>query len=164
MAKAKSAVPEGYYTVTPVLTFENAAAAIDWYQKGLGAEEISRTVGPDGRIMHAEIRIGGSRLMLHDAMGAAGRSPKAFGGSPISLWLFVEDCDALYNRAIAAGATAGTGPMGQLQDQFWGDRAGMVNDPHGYTWTIASRKEDLTPQEIDARMKTWMQQFAAAQA
>src|SRR5438105_15108240 len=103
MAKARKAVPEGHYTVTPQLTLDNAAQAIDWYKKGLGAEEVARAVGPDGKIMHAEIRVGNSLIMLNDAMMGA-KGPKALGGSPISLWVYVEDCDALFNRAVAAGA------------------------------------------------------------
>ena len=103
MAKAKHAVPEGHYTVTPQLTLGNASEAIEWYKKALGAEELGRAVGPDGKIMHAEIRIGDSRIMLNDEMGG-GRSPRTIGGSPASLWIYVEDCDALFNRAVAAGA------------------------------------------------------------
>ena len=109
MAKAKSAVPEGHHTVTPQLTLDNAAQAIDWYKKALGAEEVSRAVGPDGKILHAEMRIGDSRIMLNDAM-MGGKGPKALGGSPASLWIYVEDCDALFNRAVAAGAQAPAGP------------------------------------------------------
>ena len=151
MAKAKSAVPAGHHTVTPHLIFDNAAQAIEWYKKGLGAEETARAVGPDGKILHAEIRVGDSLIMLNDAMMGA-KGPKALGGSPASLWLYVEDCDALFKRAVAAGGQVPPGPMGQMQDQFWGDRAGAVVDPEGYTWWIASRKEDLTPDEIQKRM------------
>jgi uncharacterized glyoxalase superfamily protein PhnB len=159
MAKAKKAVPEGYHTVTPALTLDNAAQAIDWYKKALGAEEMSRAVGPDGKIMHAEIRIGDSRIMLHDAMMGA-KGPKAIGGSPAALWIYVEDADALFNRALAAGGQTVPGPMGSMADQFWGDRCGMFTDPHGYSWTIATHKEDLTPQEIQQRQEAWMKQFA----
>src|SRR3954454_5430652 len=101
MAKAKSAVPEGFHTVTPQLTLDNAAQAIDWYKKALGAEETSRATGPDGKIMHAEIRIGDSLLMVNDAM-MGGKGPIALGGSPASLWLYVADCDSLFNRAVSA--------------------------------------------------------------
>jgi PhnB protein len=163
MAKAKSAVPEGHHTVTPQLTLDNAAQAIEWYKKGLGAEEVTRAVGPDGKIMHAEIRVGDSRIMLNDAM-MGGKGPKALGGSPASLWIYVEDCDALFNRAVAAGAQVAAGPMGQMQDQFWGDRTGTVSDPHGYTWTIATHKEDLTPEEMNQRQEAWMKSFAAQPA
>src|SRR5712692_5887622 len=162
MAKAQKAVPEGFHTVTPQLTLDNAAQAIDWYKKALGAEEVARAVGPDGKIMHAEVRIGDSLIMLNDAMGG-GKGPKAIGGSPASLWIYVEDCDALFKRAVAAGAQVPPGPMGQLADQFWGDRAGTVTDPHGFVWTIATRKEDLTPEVIRQRMDEFMKSFAAAQ-
>ena len=158
MSKAKKAVPEGHHTVTPQLTLDNAAQAIDWYKKALGAEELSRATGPDGKIMHAEIQIGDSRIMLNDPMGGS-KGPKAIGGSPASLWLYVEDCDALYNRAIAAGAQT-FGPMGKMADQFWGDRCGTVSDPHGYLWTIATHKEDLSPQEMKQRQDEFFKQFA----
>ena len=159
MAKAKSAVPEGFHTVTPHLILDNAAQAIDWYKKALGAEELSRAVGPDGKIMHADLRIGNSHIMLNDAMGG-GKGPKAIGGSPASLWIYVEDCDALFNRAVAAGAQGAGGPMGQMADQFWGDRCGTLDDPHGYSWTIATHKEDLTPQEMEKRQAEFFKQFA----
>ena len=162
MTKAKKAVPEGHHTVTPHMILDNAAQAIDWYKKALGAEEVARAVGPDGKIMHAEIRVGDSLIMLNDEMGG-GRSAKAIGVSPISLWIYVENCDAVFNRAVAAGAKVSPGPMGQMADQFWGDRAGTFTDPHGYTWTIATHKEDLTPQEMKQRMDEFMKNFAAAQ-
>lgn len=159
MATAKNAVPEGHHTITPQLTLDNAAQAIEWYKKALGAQEVSRATGPDGKILHAEVRIGDSLIMLNDAMMGS-KGPKALGGSPASLWLYVEDCDALFNRAVAAGARVAGGPMGQVQDQFWGDRAGTVTDPQGYTWTIATRKEDLSRDEMAQRQAEWMKQFA----
>src|SRR5438874_12769875 len=112
MAKAKQAVPEGHHTVTPTLSLDNASQAIEWYVKAFGAKELSRAVGPDGKILHAEVTIGDSPVMLHDAMGAKG--PKALGGSPASLGVYVEDCDALLNPATAAGAKVAGGPMGQM--------------------------------------------------
>ena len=159
MAKAKNAIPEGHHTITPHLTLDDAAKAIDWYKKALGAEEKGRAVGPDGKIMHAELQIGNSRFMLNDAMGG-GKSAKAFGGSPISLWVYVPDCDALFNRAVGAGAQVASGPMGQLADQFWGDRTGSFADPFGYHWTVATRKEDLTREEMDRRAQDFFKQFA----
>ena len=159
MAKAKRAVPEGYHTVTPQLVIDNAAQAIDWYKKALGAEELARAVGPDGKIMHAEVRIGDSRIMLNDAMGGA-KTPKSLGGSPVSLWIYVEDADSLFNRAVKAGATVPPGPMGEIADQFWGDRCGSFTDPHGFRWTIATHKEDLTPQEMQQRQDEFMKNFA----
>ena len=159
MAKAKKAVPEGHHTVTPQLILDKAAQAIEWYKKAFGAEEVARATGPDGKILHAEVRIGNSLVMLNDAMMGA-KGPKALGGSPASLWIYVEDCDALFNRAVAAGGQVLPGPMGQMQDQFWGDRSGTFADPHGYTWTIATHKEDLTPQEMKQRQDEWMKSFA----
>ena len=100
MAKAKNSVPEGFQTMTPQLVMDNAAQAIDWYVKAFGAKEVSRSVGPDGKIMHAEVSIGTSRFMLNDAMMGA-KGPKGYGGSPSSWWLYVDDADALFNRAVA---------------------------------------------------------------
>ncbi len=159
MAKAKNAVPDGHHTVTPQLTLDNAAQAIDWYKKALGANEVSRHVGPDGKVMHAEVRIGNSLIMLNDAM-MGGKGPKALGGSPASLWIYVENADALFDRAVASGAQVPPGPMGAMADQFWGDRCGTFTDPHGYRWTIATRKEDLTPQELEQRQAAWMKSMA----
>jgi len=151
MAKAKSAIPQGLHSVTPHLMLSDAAAAIDWYVRAFGAEEVGgRAVGPDGKIMHAEIRIGNSVLYLNDAMGP-GQTPKELGGSPIGLWIYVEDADGLFNRAVAAGAQVAPPPMGPLQDQFWGDRCGTLFDPFGFAWTIATRKEDLSAAEMKDR-------------
>jgi PhnB protein len=159
MAKAKNAVPEGFHTVTPHLIMGNAAAAIDWYKKALGAEEKARAVGPDGKIMHAELRIGNSIVMLNDAM-MGGKSARTLGGSPASLWVYVDDADSLFNRAVAAGAKVPDGPMGQIADQFWGDRCGTFTDPEGFSWTIATRKEDLTDPEIQQRQQQFFKQMA----
>jgi len=159
MTKARSPIPEGFHTVTPHLVFDEAAQAIDWYKKALGAEEKSRALGPDGKIIHAELQIGNSRIMLNDAMGG-GKSAKAFGGSPVGFWIYVEDCDALFNRAVAAGGSVAPGPMGQMMDQFWGDRSGTFTDPFGYRWSIATRKEDLSREEMDRRAQEFFKQFA----
>jgi PhnB protein len=159
MAPAKKPVPEGFHTVTPHLAMEDAAAAIEWYKKALGAREVARAHGPDGRIMHAQIRVGDSLIMLNDVMGGA-KSPGMLGGSPVSLWVYVDDCDALFTRAVSAGATVAPGPMGALADQFWGDRTGTLIDPEGYSWTIATRKEDLTDEETMERMHAFMAQVA----
>jgi uncharacterized glyoxalase superfamily protein PhnB len=160
MAKAKSPIPEGFHTVTPQLILDNAAQAIDWYKKALGAEEASRATGPDGKILHADLKIGNSHIMANDVMGGS-KGPKAFGGSPMSLWVYVENADTLFNRAVAAGALVAPGPMGQMADQFWGDRCGAVIDPFGYHWTIATRKEDLTREEMDSRAAEFFKQFAS---
>jgi PhnB protein len=155
MAEAAKPVPDGYHTITPSLTLDNAAQTIDWYKKALGAKEISRSVGPDGKIMHAELEIGDSRVMMNDVMMGT-KGPNAFGGSPASLWLYVENSDALFNRAVSAGATVQV----PLADQFWGDRGGAVADPAGYTWWIASRKEELTPAEVQQRAAEFFKQMA----
>lgn len=155
MAKAAKAVPEGYHSITPSLTLDNASETIEWYKKALGAEELSRSVGPDGKIMHAELQIGDSRFMMNDVMMGA-KGPKAYGGSPASLWLYVNDCDAVFNRAVAAGATV-TMPVA---DQFWGDRGGAITDPAGYNWWISTRKEDLTRDEINKRAADFFKQMA----
>jgi PhnB protein len=156
MAKAVKPVPDGYHTITPQLTLDNAAQTIDWYKKALGAQEVSRSTGPDGKIMHAELKIGDSRVMVNDVM--MGKGPLAFGGSPASLWLYVENSDALFNRAIGAGAKV----QMPIADQFWGDRAGAVADPVGYTWWIATRKEDLTEPELKQRAAEFFKQAQPA--
>ena len=119
MARARSPIPEGFHSVTPHLIFEDSARALDWYTKAFGAKEISRAVGPDGKVMHAELQIGNSRLMLNDAMGG-GRSIKDVGGSPVGFWIYVDDCDALFTRAVgrrpgSAGTdgTAGRSVLGR---------------------------------------------------
>ena len=156
MAKAAKPVPDGYHTVTPQLTCDNCAQAIDWYKRALGAQEVSRSVGPDGKIMHAEIQIGNSRVMLNDVMMGQ-KGPQALGGSPSSMWLFVDDSDALFGKAVAAGAKTAM----PLDNQFWGDRAGAVVDPEGYTWWIATRKEDLTRDEMNKRAETFFKEMSA---
>lgn len=156
MAKAAARpVPEGYHTITPALTLDNAARTIEWYKKALGAEEMSRSTGPDGKIMHAEIKIGDSRVMMNDAMMGM-KGPQSLGGSPATLWLYVNDCDALFNRAVGAGAKVQV----PIDNQFWGDRGGAVVDPEGYTWWIASRKEELTDEEVQQRAAEMFKQMA----
>lgn len=155
MAAAKRPVPEGYHTVMPVLTFEECGKALDWYVKALGAVELSRHFGPDGKIIHAEIRIGNSNIMAHDTM-MGGKGPAGFGGSPAALWIYTEDADALFSRAVTAGAAM----IRPMEDQFWGDRCGTLKDPHGFAWTIATRKEDLTEKEMQERGEAFFKQFA----
>jgi len=155
MAKAAKPVPEGFHTITPQLVLDDAAQTIDWYKKALGAEEVRRSVGPDGKIMHAELTIGNSRFMVNDAM-MGGKGPGVLGGSPASLWLYVDDSDTLFARAVGAGAKVEM----PLADQFWGDRGGAVSDPSGYTWWIATRKEDLAPAEIQERAAEFFKQMA----
>jgi uncharacterized glyoxalase superfamily protein PhnB len=160
MAKARSPIPQGFHSLTPHLIFDDSLKAIEFYKSAFGAQEHGpRAIGPDGKVMHAELQIGNSVFMLNDAMGG-GKSAKTLGGSPIGLWIYTDDCDAMYNGAVGAGATVAPGPMGTLGDQFWGDRTGTVIDPFGYTWTIATRKEDLTREEVDRRAEEFFKQFA----
>jgi PhnB protein len=154
MARAATPVPAGFHTVTAHLILDEAATTIDWYKTALGAEELSRSIGPDGRVMHAEIKIGDTILMVNDAMGG-GKTPKALGGSPASLWVYVADGDALFGRATGAGAQV----VMPMMDQFWGDRTGTLADPSGYQWTIATRKEDLTPAELNHRAEEFFKQM-----
>ena len=150
MAKAAKAVPQGYHTITPQLTLDDAAQMIDWYKRALGAQELSRSAGSDGKIMHAELQIGDSRFMVAETMPGM-KGPKEFGGSPMTMWLYVEDSDAVFNKAIAAGGKV----QMPIDNQFWGDRGGVIADPEGYTWWIATRKEDLTKAELEQRAKDY---------
>jgi PhnB protein len=141
-------IPDGYHTVTPYLIVSDASKALEFYKQAFGATETTRMDGPGGKVMHAEIRIGDSAIMLADEcpqMGA--RSPQQLGGSPVSLHLYVEDADSITNRATAAGATV----IRPIQDQFYGDRSAMVTDPFGHTWNISTHKEDVSLEEIKKR-------------
>jgi PhnB protein len=143
--------PEGYHTATPYLAIRGAADAIAFYKKAFGAREAGPPMtGPDGKIGHAEITIGDSRIMLSDEapdMGA--KSPKALGGTPISIVLYVADCDATTKQAVAAGATVTREPA----DQFYGDRAASLEDPFGFQWHLHTHIEDVTPEEMQRRME-----------
>ncbi len=148
MATKGKAVPDGYHSVTPYLVVDGAAKAIEFYERAFGAKKIMAMPGPGGKIMHAEIKIGDSIIMLSDESPEMGsRGPKTLGGTPTSLFLYVDDVDMLYQGAIAAGATAEQPP----QDAFWGDRWGSLHDPFGHSWQLATHKEDLTPAEIQQR-------------
>jgi PhnB protein len=144
-------IPEGYHTVTPALELENAAGAIEFYKRAFGAREIGRMAGPDGKsIMHAEIEIGDSRLMLNDPMQPGGAKPVP--GTASSLHLYVENADAVFKSAVEAGAKV----VMPLENAFWGDRYGVVVDPFGLTWGIATHIEDPSEDEIARRMKAAM--------
>ena len=149
MARAKP-IPQDMHVVTPHLVCAGAAEAIEFYKKAFGAKDEGRLAGPDGKLMHALIRIGGDAIMLVDEMpewGALG--PKALKGSPVTLHLYVEDVDAVVKRAVEAGAKV-TMPVG---DQFWGDRYGKLEDPFGHQWSVATHIRDVTPQEMEQAMK-----------
>ena len=142
------AIPQGYHSVTPYLVLSDAAGAIDFYKRALGAQELLRMPAPDGKIMHAEIKVGDSPIMLSDEFPEYGtRSPKSLGGTPASLYVYVENVDAVFNQAVAAGAKA----LMPLQDMFWGDRYAKLEDPFGHQWQLATHVEDLTPEEIGRR-------------
>jgi len=160
MAKAKQAIPTGFHTVTPSLFVRNAAAAIDFYKKALGAEERMRMAGPDGKIGHAELKIGDSVIFLSDENPAFGtRSPEALGGITGALYLYVDDVDKAFQRAIDAG---GTSKM-PVADMFWGDRVGNFTDPFGHSWTISTHTQDLTEEEMEEGAKKFYAQMAQAQ-
>lgn len=149
-------IPEGYEALTPYLTVRDAAAALEFYGEAFGAEELFRMDGPEGKVGHAEMKIGEGRFMLSDEVEAWGnRSPETLGGTGISLMMYVEDADAVFRRAIEAGATE----VMPVQDQFYGDRSGMVEDPFGHRWTIATHVEDVPPDELDRRSKEAMAQM-----
>ena len=151
------AIPEGLHTVTPSLTVKGAAQEIEFYQKAFGATEKSRFPGPDGLIMHAEIKIGDSALFLVDESPMMGnKGPLSLGGNATTIQLYVEDCDAVFNRAVAAGAKV----LMPIADQFWGDRWGQVTDPFGHAWGIGTHKEDLSGPEMIERSKAAMAQMA----
>jgi PhnB protein len=146
-------VPEGYHTITPALSLDDAAGAIEFYKRALGAEERYRMPTPDGKIAHAELQIGDSIVMLSDMFEQSmGKTPKDAGGTTVSLFLYVEDCDEWFRRAVDAGATATMEP----EDQFWGDRFARVTDPYGHDWSFATHKEDLTPDEMERRSQQAM--------
>lgn len=142
-------IPEGMHSLTPHLVCAGAADAIGFYQRAFGAEELSRLPGPDGRVMHASVRIGDSVLMLNDEypeMGAVG--PLKLGGSAVVVHLYVSDVDATMAQAAAAGATITLPAM----DMFWGDRYGQLTDPFGHKWSVATHQQDLTPEQIQANL------------
>lgn len=147
-----SPIPEGFHTITPSIVVDGAAAAIEFYKQAFGAQEIDRAPAPDGtKIFHATLQIGTSRFMLNDQfpdMGCLG--PAAIGGSPTSMHLYVDDADAVFEQAIAAGATV-TMP---IDDVFWGDRYGRLKDPFGHEWAIATRKRNLTLDEMMQGMES----------
>ncbi len=146
-------VPEGYHTVTPGLSIDGCAAAIELYKKALGAEERSRAPGPGGKIMHAEIKVGDSIIMVNDVFPEMGM----VGTTRSSFYLYVTDCDAWYKRAVDAGFKSVAPPS----DMFWGDRYGGAEDPYGNKWGFSTHKEDVPPAEMPKRQAEWMKQMAA---
>jgi PhnB protein len=156
MASRIREIPKGFHTVTPYLTVTDGARAIDFYKRAFGAEELRRLDGPDGKVAHAELKIGDSIIMLSDEMPGWSRSPESLGGTAVNIFLYVKDVDQVFNQAVAAGAKIGM-PLG---DMFWGDRYGQVTDPFGHSWSLATHKEDLEPEELRKRTMAAMAKTA----
>jgi PhnB protein len=157
MAKATRPIPEGFHTVTASLTVRDAAAAIDFYKKALGAQELMRMPMPDGKVGHAELKIGDSIIFLNDEFPQMGhKSPQTLGGASGSIYLYVEDADKAFKRATDAGATTKM----PLTNMFWGDRYGQVVDPFGHVWGLSTHVEDVSPEEMERRSKEWAAQMA----
>ena len=148
-----SPIPEGYHSVTPYLILKNAAAAIEFYKKAFGAVELLRMAAPGGKIGHAEIKIGDSPVMLADEYPDMGfKGPESLGGTPVSLMIYVDDVDKIYQQAIAAGGKE----VRPLQNQFYGDRSGTLTDPFGHVWTISTHVEDVPEEELAKRAEAAM--------
>jgi PhnB protein len=150
-------IPDGYHTATPYLTVRDAAKAIDFYKRAFDATEVHRMDSPDGKIAHAELRIGDSVIMLADEMpGSETRSPQSLGGTTGGVFLYVKDVDDIFHKATTAGAKATAQPA----DMFWGDRYGKVIDPYGHSWSLATHKEDVAPAELKKRTEAHMSKIA----
>ena len=158
MAGQVRPVPEGYHTVSPYLTVNNGARAIDYYKRAFGAQEKNRMETPQGKVMHAELQIGDSIIMLADEMpGSTTRAPQSLNGTTVAVFLYVNDVDSVFNQAVQAGAKSDAAP----QDMFWGDRFGKLTDPFGHSWAIATHKEDVAPAEMQKRAQEAMAKMAA---
>jgi PhnB protein len=149
MVKKVKPIPDGYHTVTPYLVVKGASEAIEFYRKAFGAEELFRMPTPDGLVAHAELQLGDSRLMLADEMAVStAKSPRGLGGTTTGFNIYIPDVDARFKRAVDAGAKV----LRPLENQFYGDRSGTVEDPFGHCWTIATHVEDVSPEEMERRM------------
>lgn len=147
-------IPDGYHSVTPYLVVDGAAKALDFYTKAFGATEVMRMDSPNGKIGHAEMKIGNSHIMLADEYPEMGyRGPTAFGGAAVSLMLYLDDVDETFKQALAAGAQE----VRPVQDQFYGDRSGTLKDPFGHVWTIATHVEDVPGPEMERRAREYFQ-------
>jgi PhnB protein len=153
MAKVR-AIPEGYHSLTPSLTCKDASRAIDFYKRAFGAKELFRMPSPDGKVAHAELQIGDSRVMINDEFGPM--SGTQGGKERVTMFLYVENADNVFNQAVQAGAQVEM----PLENQFWGDRYGHVADPFGHRWGIAQHVEDVTPEEMQKRAQTWFSKMA----
>ncbi len=150
------AIPEGYHSITPALTCKNAAKAIDYYKEVFQAKEINRMEGPGGMVAHAELQIGDSRLMLGDEFPGMSAAPGPNAPNSQSLFVYSENVDEMFNRAVKAGSKVDM----PLTNQFWGDRYGKITDPFGHHWGLAQRIEEVSPQEMKKRSEAWMSQMA----
>jgi PhnB protein len=161
MTKQVKPIPEGYHSVTPYLAVHDAARALDFYHRALGAKEIMRMNNPQGRVGHAEIKIGDSIIMLAEETPDSGlRSPQSLNGSTVSIFVYLEDVDSVFNKALAAGAKEVQRPT----DMFWGDRYGRLTDPFGHSWSLATHIEDVTPEEMGRRAQEAAKAAQRAQA
>jgi PhnB protein len=149
MASKVNPVPEGFHTATPYMIIKGAAEAIEFYKKAFGATELTRHADPSGKVRHAEIKIGDSPFMIADEFAEfpEWRGPQARGGTPVHIYLYVDDADRLFRQAIAAGAKE----LLPIQDQWYGDRSGGITDPFGHVWYVATHTEDLSPEELEKR-------------
>jgi PhnB protein len=156
---ATKSVPEGYHAATPYLIVKGAAEAIEFYKRAFGATELLRMADPQGRVGHAEIKIGDSVIMLADEHPAMGyRGPRSLGGSSVSILLYLEDVDTVFERAVKTGARA----LRPVANQFYGDRSGTLEDPFGHVWTVATHVEDVPPEEMQRRAEAAMRSAASA--
>lgn len=141
-------IPEGYHSITPYISIKDAAKAIDFYKNALGAKELYRLSAPDGKVAHAELQIGDSRLMLAEEMGEmGGKAPATLGGTPVNFMIYLEDVDAASEKALNAGMKV----KHPVENQFYGDRSGTFEDPFGFFWTFSTHVEDVSPEEIERR-------------
>ena len=156
MATNVRPIPEGYHSITPQLTCRDAVRAIDFYKQALGAKEVVRMAGPNGKVMHAELQIGDSRFMIGDEFPGMSAAPSPTALHSTSLFVYTEDVDAAFNRAVKAGAHADMPPT----NMFWGDRYGKFTDPFGHQWGVATHVEDVAPAEMQRRSEEWTKQMA----
>jgi uncharacterized glyoxalase superfamily protein PhnB len=156
MAPAASPIPKGFHSLTPSLVVSNAKEALAYYEKAFDAKVLSCKLGPDGqRVIHSEVQVGNSRFMVCDEFPEMGAFGPRDGRTPVALFLYVEDGDRVFNQAVAAGARA----LMPMMDAFWGDRYGQLKDPYGHDWSVATRKEDLTDEEIQRRADAFFAQM-----
>lgn len=160
MSKSVRAIPEGYHNVTPYLTCKNSAQAIDFYKSAFGATEIMRMTTPDGKVSHAELKIGDSHIFLADEFPGMNTAPTPGVKNACGVFLYLENVDAAFKGAVAAGANVEM----PLENQFWGDRYGKITDPFGHSWGLAQHVEDVTPEEMKRRAQEWQAKMAKAAA